>query len=72
MTTITGARPRHLEATPAARWEYGSLSANGHHGALVFEDLGAERGVVTHHTWYGRVAISPTDPAITRKREGTP
>lgn len=72
MTTITGLVHGTWKPQPAARWEYGSLSANGHHGALVFEDLGAERGVVTHHTWYGRVAISPTDPAITRKREGTP
>jgi hypothetical protein len=38
------------EPRPAARWEDGFLSGNGHHGALVFGDPGDERVVVTHHT----------------------
>ncbi|MDH6548353.1 glycoside hydrolase N-terminal domain-containing protein [Streptomyces sp. SAI-041] len=38
------------EARPAARWEDGFLSGNGHHGALVFGDPQDERVVVTHHT----------------------
>ena len=38
------------EPTPAARWEDGFLSGNGHHGALVFGDPNDERVVVTHHT----------------------
>ncbi|MFF4019915.1 glycoside hydrolase N-terminal domain-containing protein [Streptomyces sp. NPDC001843] len=38
------------EPLPAARWEDGFLSGNGHHGALVFGDLDDDRVVVTHHT----------------------
>ncbi|MEU1479285.1 glycoside hydrolase N-terminal domain-containing protein [Streptomyces sp. NPDC005760] len=38
------------ESRPAARWEDGFLSGNGHHGALLFGDPGDERVVVTHHT----------------------
>ncbi|MEV7076038.1 glycoside hydrolase N-terminal domain-containing protein [Streptomyces sp. NPDC093990] len=38
------------EARPAARWEDGFLSGNGHHGALLFGDFDDERLVVTHHT----------------------
>ncbi|MEU6257512.1 glycoside hydrolase N-terminal domain-containing protein [Streptomyces sp. NPDC047043] len=38
------------EPLPAARWEDGFLSGNGHHGALVFGDPNDERVVVTHHT----------------------
>ncbi|MEU6527210.1 glycoside hydrolase N-terminal domain-containing protein [Streptomyces sp. NPDC046924] len=38
------------EPRPAARWEDGFLSGNGHHGALVFGDPDDERVVVTHHT----------------------
>ncbi|MGV9289973.1 glycosyl hydrolase family 95 catalytic domain-containing protein [Streptomyces sp. NPDC003719] len=38
------------EPEPARRWEDGFLSGNGHHGALVFGDPGADRVVVTHHT----------------------
>ncbi|MFF7855709.1 glycoside hydrolase N-terminal domain-containing protein [Streptomyces sp. NPDC007904] len=38
------------EPRPAARWEDGFLSGNGHHGALVFGDPNDDRIVVTHHT----------------------
>ncbi|MFF3848470.1 glycoside hydrolase N-terminal domain-containing protein [Streptomyces sp. NPDC002328] len=38
------------EPRPAARWEDGFLSGNGHHGALVFGDPNDDRVVVTHHT----------------------
>ncbi|WP_030602277.1 glycosyl hydrolase family 95 catalytic domain-containing protein [Streptomyces fulvoviolaceus] len=38
------------EPRPAARWEDGFLSGNGHHGALLFGDPDDERVVVTHHT----------------------
>lgn len=38
------------EPEPAARWEDGFLSGNGHHGALLFGDPTDERVVVTHHT----------------------
>ncbi|GAA2558644.1 MULTISPECIES: glycosyl hydrolase family 95 catalytic domain-containing protein [Streptomyces] len=38
------------EPSPAARWEDGFLSGNGHHGALVFGDPDDDRTVVTHHT----------------------
>lgn len=38
------------EPRPAARWEDGFLSGNGHHGALLFGDPNDERVVVTHHT----------------------
>lgn len=38
------------EPRPAARWEDGFLSGNGHHGALVFGAPEDERVVVTHHT----------------------
>jgi hypothetical protein len=38
------------EPHPAARWEDGFLSGNGHHGALVFGDPDDDRVVVTHHT----------------------
>ncbi|MEU9733978.1 glycoside hydrolase N-terminal domain-containing protein [Streptomyces sp. NPDC048002] len=38
------------ESTPAARWEDGFLSGNGHHGALVFGDPNDERVIVTQHT----------------------
>ncbi|RZU10787.1 glycosyl hydrolase family 95 catalytic domain-containing protein [Streptomyces sp. BK239] len=38
------------EPRPAARWEDGFLSGNGHHGALVFGDPDDDRVVVTHHT----------------------
>ncbi|WP_405624948.1 glycosyl hydrolase family 95 catalytic domain-containing protein [Streptomyces sp. NBC_01396] len=38
------------EPLPAARWEDGFLSGNGHHGALVFGGPNDERVVVTHHT----------------------
>ncbi|MET7476792.1 glycoside hydrolase N-terminal domain-containing protein [Streptomyces sp. NPDC005648] len=38
------------EPAPAARWEDGFLSGNGHHGALVFGGPDDERVVVTHHT----------------------
>ncbi|MFI0542123.1 glycoside hydrolase N-terminal domain-containing protein [Streptomyces sp. RP5T] len=38
------------EPRPAARWEDGFLSGNGHHGALLFGDPEDERLVVTHHT----------------------
>ncbi|MHC3473018.1 glycosyl hydrolase family 95 catalytic domain-containing protein [Streptomyces sp. 7R007] len=37
------------EPRPAARWEDGFLSGNGHHGALVFGEPNDERVVVTHH-----------------------
>ncbi|MGK3942788.1 glycoside hydrolase N-terminal domain-containing protein [Streptomyces caeruleatus] len=44
--------PEHgsWEPRPAARWEDGFLSGNGHHGALLFGDPEDERLVVTHHT----------------------
>lgn len=38
------------EPDPAARWEDGFLSGNGHHGTLVFGGPDDERVVVTHHT----------------------
>ncbi|MDH6221904.1 glycosyl hydrolase family 95 catalytic domain-containing protein [Streptomyces pseudovenezuelae] len=38
------------EPRPAARWEDGYLSGNGHHGTLVFGDPNDERVIVTHHT----------------------
>ncbi|MFC8507288.1 glycoside hydrolase N-terminal domain-containing protein [Streptomyces sp. NPDC057411] len=38
------------EPRPAARWEDGFLSGNGHHGALVFAGPDSERVIVTHHT----------------------
>ncbi|CAL9599339.1 hypothetical protein SUDANB176_05400 [Streptomyces sp. enrichment culture] len=38
------------EPRPAARWEDGFLSGNGHHGVLVFGDPDDDRTVVTHHT----------------------
>ena len=38
------------EPEPAARWEDGFLSGNGHHGALLFGEPDDERVVVTHHT----------------------
>ncbi|MFD7135963.1 glycoside hydrolase N-terminal domain-containing protein [Streptomyces sp. NPDC059894] len=38
------------EPHPAARWEDGFLSGNGHHGALVSGDPDDDRVVVTHHT----------------------
>ncbi|RPF36670.1 glycoside hydrolase family 95 protein [Streptomyces sp. TLI_185] len=38
------------EPLPAARWEDGFLSGNGHHGALVFGEPNDERVVATHHT----------------------
>ncbi|MGW2637865.1 glycosyl hydrolase family 95 catalytic domain-containing protein [Streptomyces sp. NPDC001348] len=38
------------EPLPAARWEDGFLSGNGHHGALVFGDTDDDRVIVTHHT----------------------
>ena len=38
------------EPEPAARWEDGFLSGNGHHGALLFGEPNDERVVVTHHT----------------------
>ncbi|MGW3987258.1 glycosyl hydrolase family 95 catalytic domain-containing protein [Streptomyces sp. NPDC004830] len=49
---MTHAAPVHgtWEPRPAARWEDGFLSGNGHHGALVFGEPDAERVVVTHHT----------------------
>ncbi|MFF4488976.1 glycoside hydrolase N-terminal domain-containing protein [Streptomyces sp. NPDC001544] len=37
------------EPLPAARWEDGFLSGNGHHGALVCGDPDDDRVVVTHH-----------------------
>ncbi|MFI6036149.1 glycosyl hydrolase family 95 catalytic domain-containing protein [Streptomyces sp. NPDC051315] len=51
MTATTGG-PVHgtWEPHPAARWEDGFLSGNGHHGALVFGDPDDDRVVVTHHT----------------------
>ncbi|MFG3409465.1 glycoside hydrolase N-terminal domain-containing protein [Streptomyces sp. NPDC048142] len=50
MTAIDGPVHGTWEPHPAARWEDGFLSGNGHHGALVFGDPNAERVVVTHHT----------------------
>ncbi|MFD9303425.1 glycoside hydrolase N-terminal domain-containing protein [Streptomyces sp. NPDC060048] len=50
MTAIDGPVHGTWEPCPAARWEDGFLSGNGHHGALVFGDPDAERVVVTHHT----------------------
>jgi alpha-L-fucosidase 2 len=50
MTAINGPVHGTWEPHPAARWEDGFLSGNGHHGALVFGEPGAERVVVTHHT----------------------
>ncbi|MET9682267.1 glycosyl hydrolase family 95 catalytic domain-containing protein [Streptomyces coeruleorubidus] len=49
---MTDSAPVHgtWEPHPAARWEDGFLSGNGHHGALVFGDPNDERVVVTHHT----------------------
>ncbi|WP_369193457.1 glycosyl hydrolase family 95 catalytic domain-containing protein [Streptomyces djakartensis] len=49
---MTRSAPVHgtWEPRPAARWEDGFLSGNGHHGALVFGEPDAERVVVTHHT----------------------
>ncbi|MFF3330078.1 glycoside hydrolase N-terminal domain-containing protein [Streptomyces sp. NPDC002888] len=38
------------EPQPAARWEDGFLSGNGHHGALVYGDPDDDRVIVTHHT----------------------
>ncbi|MER6673668.1 glycoside hydrolase N-terminal domain-containing protein [Streptomyces sp. NPDC000983] len=38
------------ESAPAARWEDGFLSGNGHHGALVFGDPNDDRVIVTQHT----------------------
>ncbi|GAA2332390.1 glycosyl hydrolase family 95 catalytic domain-containing protein [Streptomyces cuspidosporus] len=50
MTAIHGPVHGTWEPHPAARWEDGFLSGNGHHGALVFGEPDAERIVVTHHT----------------------
>ncbi|ADI13091.1 hypothetical protein SBI_09973 [Streptomyces bingchenggensis BCW-1] len=50
MTAINGPVHGTWEPHPAARWEDGFLSGNGHHGALVFGEPDAERVVVTHHT----------------------
>lgn len=50
MTAINGPVHGTWEPRPAARWEDGFLSGNGHHGALAFGDPNAERVVVTHHT----------------------
>ncbi|NUS83236.1 MAG: hypothetical protein HOY75_10930 [Streptomyces sp.] len=50
MTAINGPVHGTWEPHPAARWEDGFLSGNGHHGALVFGEPNAERVVVTHHT----------------------
>ncbi|MES4907694.1 MULTISPECIES: glycoside hydrolase N-terminal domain-containing protein [unclassified Streptomyces] len=50
MTANNGPVHGTWEPHPAARWEDGFLSGNGHHGALVFGDPGDERVVVTHHT----------------------
>ncbi|WBO63514.1 glycosyl hydrolase family 95 catalytic domain-containing protein [Streptomyces camelliae] len=38
------------EPAPAARWEDGFLSGNGHHGVCVCGDPNEERVVVNHHT----------------------
>ena len=38
------------EPRPAARWEDGFLSGNGHHGTLAFGEPNDERVIVTHHT----------------------
>ncbi|MEU0805918.1 glycoside hydrolase N-terminal domain-containing protein [Streptomyces sp. NPDC005970] len=50
MTAINGPVHGTWEPHPAARWEDGFLSGNGHHGALVFGEPDDERVVVTHHT----------------------
>ncbi|WP_028815151.1 glycosyl hydrolase family 95 catalytic domain-containing protein [Streptomyces flavidovirens] len=50
MTATNGPVHGTWEPHPAARWEDGFLSGNGHHGALAFGDPNAERVVVTHHT----------------------
>ncbi|AZQ39806.1 hypothetical protein EJ357_45585 [Streptomyces cyaneochromogenes] len=50
MTSNNGIVHGTWEPDPAARWEDGFLSGNGHHGALVFGEPDAERVVVTHHT----------------------
>ncbi|MDQ1015913.1 glycosyl hydrolase family 95 catalytic domain-containing protein [Streptomyces afghaniensis] len=57
------------EPHPAARWEDGFLSGNGHHGALVFGDPNDERVVVTHHTL---VRPNGGDPRPPRLADGLP
>ncbi|MFI6251272.1 glycosyl hydrolase family 95 catalytic domain-containing protein [Streptomyces sp. NPDC051016] len=48
--TTTGPVHGTWEPAPAARWEDGFLSGNGHHGALVFGDPNDDRVIVTQHT----------------------
>ncbi|MFJ4566268.1 glycosyl hydrolase family 95 catalytic domain-containing protein [Streptomyces caelestis] len=52
------------EPHPAARWEDGFLSGNGHHGALVFGEPDDERVVVTHHTLVRPNGRDPRPPQL--------
>jgi hypothetical protein len=63
---MTDSAPVHgtWEPHPAARWEDGFLSGNGHHGALVFGDPDDERVVVTHHTLVRPNGKDPGPPQL--------
>ncbi|MEU0193745.1 glycoside hydrolase N-terminal domain-containing protein [Streptomyces afghaniensis] len=63
---MTDSTPVHgtWEPHPAARWEDGFLSGNGHHGALVFGDPNDERVVVTHHTLVRPGGRDPRPPQL--------
>ncbi|MFJ4979743.1 glycosyl hydrolase family 95 catalytic domain-containing protein [Streptomyces coeruleorubidus] len=63
---MTDSAPVHgtWEPHPAARWEDGFLSGNGHHGALVFGDPNDERVVVTHHTLVRPNGRDPRPPQL--------
>ncbi|MFF7794435.1 glycoside hydrolase N-terminal domain-containing protein [Streptomyces sp. NPDC007991] len=63
---MTDSAPVHgtWEPHPAARWEDGFLSGNGHHGALVFGDPNDERVVVTHHTLVRPGGRDPRPPQL--------
>ncbi|OUD00980.1 glycosyl hydrolase family 95 catalytic domain-containing protein [Streptomyces swartbergensis] len=63
---MTDSAPVHgtWEPHPAARWEDGFLSGNGHHGALVFGEPDDERVVVTHHTLVRPNGRDPRPPQL--------
>lgn len=63
---MTDSAPVHgtWEPHPAARWEDGFLSGNGHHGALAFGDPNDERVVVTHHTLVRPNGRDPRPPQL--------
>ncbi|WP_037666579.1 glycoside hydrolase N-terminal domain-containing protein, partial [Streptomyces afghaniensis] len=63
---MTDSAPVHgtWEPHPAARWEDGFLSGNGHHGALVSGDPNDERVVATHHTLVRPNGRDPRPPQL--------